>query len=302
MNNEFKRMQELAGLTEIKINQPNPLNYLLNLQSKIKATEDPLEKLSLAIQSAEKVLFIWEEKYPDDKRPRKAIEAAKAYLANPTEDNGKASYVAAVDADEAGDDDWFNDLLSDNDNATSNAAYAASSTAYINARGSDFERAAAFAVTCAIKAAKIHYNLNEIKVNEPFRQFIPLKLPFDSSGNTNVTIPNDNFEGEYGYGDLINNLVELNPQIDPYFFQVNNDGLYEDVLDSIFENNPEGTTLIEFYKIYFHWLFRNLVADYNRYEDNDMNRRYDEFDQYKNEFVENAMKGKWLNIKTVTAK
>ncbi len=141
--------------------------------------------------------------------------------------------------------------------------------------------------------------LTEIKVNEPFRQFIPLKLPYLSL-DTDILIPNDDFEE--AYGDLIHGLVELNPQINPYFFQVDNNGLWNDVMDSIFENNPEGTTLTEFYKIYFHWLFRNLVADYNRYEDNDMNGRYDEFDQYKNEFVENAMKGKWLNIKTVTAK
>ena len=96
--------QKMAGgsskviINEIKINQPNPLNYLLSLQSKIKATDDPLEKLSLAIQCAERVLFIFEEKFPDDKRPRKAIEAAKVYLANPTEENKKATAAAAADA------------------------------------------------------------------------------------------------------------------------------------------------------------------------------------------------------------
>ena len=142
--------------------------------------------------------------------------------------------------------------------------------------------------------------LTEIKVNEPFRQFIPLKLPFDSSSNSNVTIPNEELEA--AYYELTNDLVRLNPQIDPYFFQADDDGLWSDVLDSIYENNPEGTTLIEFYKTYFHWLFRNLVADYDRYEDYEMNGRYDEFDQYTDEFAENAIKGRWLNIKTVTAK
>ena len=140
--------------------------------------------------------------------------------------------------------------------------------------------------------------LAEIKVNEP-KRFTSIKLPYLSL-DADILIPNDDFEEIYG--DLVHGLVELNPQIDPYFFQVNNDGLYEDVLDSIFENNPEGTTLIEFYKIYFYWLFSNLISAYGEYEDNEVEERDDKFDQYTKEFVENAMKGRWLNIKTVTAK
>jgi len=52
--------------------------------------------VKLAIYSAELVLHIFEDKYPDDDRPRKAIEAAKEYLKNPTEDNRNASYAAAA--------------------------------------------------------------------------------------------------------------------------------------------------------------------------------------------------------------
>ena len=54
--------------------------------------------VKLAIYSAELVLHIFEDKYPDDDRPRKAIEAAKEYLKNPTEDNRNASYSAAYSA------------------------------------------------------------------------------------------------------------------------------------------------------------------------------------------------------------
>jgi len=51
-----------------------------------------------AILCAEKVLHIFEEKYPDDSRPRKSIEAAKNYLENPTEENKKFAYAAATAA------------------------------------------------------------------------------------------------------------------------------------------------------------------------------------------------------------
>jgi hypothetical protein len=40
--------------------------------------------VSLAIEFAEKVLPIWEREYPKDMRPRKAIEAAKEWLKNPS--------------------------------------------------------------------------------------------------------------------------------------------------------------------------------------------------------------------------
>jgi hypothetical protein len=118
---EQLRMQLLAGiitesqykakLNEIKISKPSPLNYLLGLQSKFKATQDPKERLSLTIQCAERVLFIWEDKYPNDKRPRKAIEVAKAYLENPTEENKKAAmYASDAARDAAGYYDDYRDM------------------------------------------------------------------------------------------------------------------------------------------------------------------------------------------------
>ncbi len=52
-----------------------------------------------AIYCAEQVIGIYEKKYPDDDRPRKAIEAAKAYLASPCDATKKASAAdAAADA------------------------------------------------------------------------------------------------------------------------------------------------------------------------------------------------------------
>jgi len=60
--------------------------------------------LAYAIFAAEQVIDIFEKKYPDDKRPRKAIDAAKAVLANDTPDTRSAadaayaSYVASYAA------------------------------------------------------------------------------------------------------------------------------------------------------------------------------------------------------------
>ena len=50
-----------------------------------------------AIDCAWRVLHKFEEKYPDDKRPRQAIEAARAYLKSPTEENlaAEAAWAAA---------------------------------------------------------------------------------------------------------------------------------------------------------------------------------------------------------------
>ena len=56
------------------------------------------ESVRLAIFAAEKVLKNYESIYPTDDRPRKAIEAAKNYIQNPTEENQKAARSAAESA------------------------------------------------------------------------------------------------------------------------------------------------------------------------------------------------------------
>ena len=53
------------------------------------------DSVELAIFAAEKVLKIYEDKYPNDDRPRKAIESAKEWLKNPTEENRIAAEAAA---------------------------------------------------------------------------------------------------------------------------------------------------------------------------------------------------------------
>ncbi len=53
------------------------------------------QAVQYAIFAAEQVIDIYERKYPNDKRPRNAIEAAKAYLENPSRKT-KASAAAAA--------------------------------------------------------------------------------------------------------------------------------------------------------------------------------------------------------------
>jgi hypothetical protein len=56
------------------------------------------QAVEYAIFAAEQVIDIFEKKYPDDKKPRLAIEAAKTWLKEPTEANRKAAADAYADA------------------------------------------------------------------------------------------------------------------------------------------------------------------------------------------------------------
>jgi immunity protein 5 of polymorphic toxin system len=51
--------------------------------------------IRIAVACAEKSLANFEKQFPDDKRPRLAIEAAKAFAENPTEENRSAAESAA---------------------------------------------------------------------------------------------------------------------------------------------------------------------------------------------------------------
>ena len=58
---------------------------------------DKPNKVRYAIFAAEKVIHLFEKKYPDDKRPRKAIKAAKAWLDNPTAaSEASAAYASSA--------------------------------------------------------------------------------------------------------------------------------------------------------------------------------------------------------------
>ena len=101
------------------------LKSLVNNRTCTKA-----QAVEYAIMCAEEVLFIWEEKYPKDDRPRKAIEAARAWLAEPTEARREAAYSAAYAADAA--------------EAAANAARAAYANAAVAATAAAATAAAAY--------------------------------------------------------------------------------------------------------------------------------------------------------------
>ena len=55
-------------------------------------------KIKYAVYTAEQVISIYEKKYPNDDRPRKAIQAAKNYLKVKSVKNKKADAAYAADA------------------------------------------------------------------------------------------------------------------------------------------------------------------------------------------------------------
>lgn len=110
--------------TLLKVNEERPSWVtwaLLKLMSKI-------QYLTLSIFSSEQILHLFENKYPNDKRPRLAIEAAKAVLFNNTEENRRICAKAEISAMDASND-VYNTEGFHNCDSYSNAAYAAARAA-----------------------------------------------------------------------------------------------------------------------------------------------------------------------------
>jgi hypothetical protein len=60
-----------------------------------------IDRVRYAVFAAEQVIDIFEKKYPEDDRPRKAIEAAKAYINNQSEETRKKAESASYAAQKA---------------------------------------------------------------------------------------------------------------------------------------------------------------------------------------------------------
>ena len=54
------------------------------------------QQVQYAVFAAERVIELYEAKYPADKRPRQAIEAARQCIDDPSNENKKAAYAASV--------------------------------------------------------------------------------------------------------------------------------------------------------------------------------------------------------------
>jgi hypothetical protein len=86
---------------------------------------DKFTSVFLAIRFAERAFPIWEKEYPEDSRPRKAIEAAKEWLKNPSADAYAAAHASAANAAAAA----ARTARAHADYAAATAAYAAAATA-----------------------------------------------------------------------------------------------------------------------------------------------------------------------------
>jgi len=104
----------------------------------------PEQCVKYAIFSAELVIDNYEQKYPDDDRPRKAIEAVRNYLNNKTEENRENAWSAARSAENAArsaeGDAWC-------------AARSAASAAWCAARSAENAERSAENAACAENAA-----------------------------------------------------------------------------------------------------------------------------------------------------
>lgn len=118
------------------------------------------DSVALAIFSAELCIENFEEQYPEDDRPRKAIEAAKAWLKNPMEENEmaarsaarSAAYSAAYSALSAAYSAHF-------------AAYSAARSDAYSAASSAVDSAASSALSAARSASSASFKETEKKIN-----------------------------------------------------------------------------------------------------------------------------------------
>jgi lipid A disaccharide synthetase len=108
------------------------------------------QQIRYAIYAAEQVVGIFEKKYPNDDRPRKAINSAKAYLKSPTKKNKDAANAAAHAAANAA-------------YAAAYAAYAANAAAHAAADAAVYASNAADAANSKMKIKIINYGLKLLK-------------------------------------------------------------------------------------------------------------------------------------------
>jgi hypothetical protein len=163
----------------------------------------------------------------------------------------------------------------------------------------------------ADKNATKNQILRALKINTP-ESFIKLNLPSNLKDNNKIfingpfsdDIDSDGTYEEYTkkFDSLIEDLIKLNPQIDPELFIKDEGGIQVDVADILDREYPNGVNLYEFYKIYFNRLWSNLIYNPNKYSEDELEIRDNYYDYNRSdEFADNAMNGKWLVVPDVTA-
>ena len=93
---EFPNGAEFKDISERAINKGgDSLSYALWLAPRLMTKDNAVR---FAIYAAREASHIFEAAYPEEKRPRKAIEAAEAWLENPSEETANAAARAASSA------------------------------------------------------------------------------------------------------------------------------------------------------------------------------------------------------------
>ena len=139
------------------------------------------QKVQYAVYAAEQVIEIFEKKYQNDKRPREAIEAAKAYLKDPSDKNKNAAANAANAAYAAAYAAAYTAAYTAAyaaDAAADAAAYAAAYSAY-SAYSADAAYAAYAAANAAAYAANAAADRTamQVKILEYGLSFMNKKVP-----------------------------------------------------------------------------------------------------------------------------
>ena len=128
-----------------------------------------IDSVELAIYTAELVIGYYEENYPNDKRPREAIEAAKAYVKDPAYASAYAASAYAAYAASAAAYAYAayaayatSAAASAAASAYAYAAYATSAAAYASASAaSAYVAASAYAASAASAYASAAYTSKE---------------------------------------------------------------------------------------------------------------------------------------------
>ena len=138
------------------------------------------------------------------------------------------------------------------------------------------------------------YSKGEKDLESPIH-YIKLNLPKDINSDKIIPFVSSDFKNNKKiFEDLVNELIQLNPQINPELLLKDPD-LYADVADNI----KQGTKK-EILSFYFYWLFRNLTANYFKFSDKEVNKRDKKYLKFTEDFQNNAMEGKWMVVPTVT--
>ena len=125
--------------------------------------------------------------------------------------------------------------------------------------------------------------------------YIKLNLPKNINSSEIITLWSPTLgNNKTAFKNLVNELIKLNPQIDSELF-LDNDSLFDGLIDGI-----ESGTKKEILSYYFYWLYAHLISDYDKYSDDEMEKRVEKYDGLRDDFKNFAMKGQWMVVPTVT--